>query len=174
MSNLLNDLILAPSDRLSIQLDDLRDYYYLLRWPGNHVAGGAIVLPVRAVEPDAAGAVGCERHEACLVVAAMGDAKVPDLAHLVHQWVLRRRGLLDESRSMHYGHPPPVDHVWEGVYIEDRAVVGIVRGRHAEEDRTTIRDLVSTAEVAYRDAGLVRHSAKEVRDAEAATIWAAP
>ncbi len=27
-------MVLAPSDRLSINLDDLRDYYYLLRWPG--------------------------------------------------------------------------------------------------------------------------------------------
>ncbi len=127
-------------------------------------------MSVEALEPDSAGACGRERHYACLVVAAMGDAKVPDLAQLVHLWVLRRRGLLNESRWMRYGHPPPVDHVWAGVYIEDRAVMGILRGRHAEEDRATVRDLVPAAEGACRDAGLVRHSAKEVRDTEA-TIW---
>ncbi len=48
-----------------------------------------------------------KRHYACLTAPAMGDATVPDLAQLAHQWILLRHGLLRSHRWMQYGRPPP-------------------------------------------------------------------
>ena len=40
--NMFGEIIMGPKDRLSIQLDDLRDYYYLLRWPDHMTRSGAV------------------------------------------------------------------------------------------------------------------------------------
>lgn len=98
------ELILGPRDRLSINLDDLKDYYYLLLWPPAMVVCGAMGpalsdddLVSLGLVPDGA------RHYACLTAPAMGDMKVPDLAQLVHRWVLQRGGVLAVDRGMQFG-----------------------------------------------------------------------
>ncbi len=106
----------------------------------------------------------------------MCDAKAPDLAQLAHQWVLKRRPLLPEHQWMRYGLPPPTDHIWEGMCIDDRVVVAVVRGRHFKEDTAAVATMVESAEAACAEAGLVLHEAtaaasKQVRGAEAATAW---
>ena len=111
------------------------------------------------------------RWFACLTVPAMGDSKVPDLAQMAHQWVLRRAGLLDDSRWMAFGQAPPSSHIWEGVYIDDKALIAVVRSGHAAEDEATVDRLLAAADGAYTAAGLVRHAGKQVRQAAAATVW---
>ncbi len=72
---------------------------------------------------------------------------------------------------MQYGHPVPCDHVREGVYIVDRALVAVLRRGRVDEDRKLVAELVERTESAYAEAGLVRHAAEEVRGAETAVIW---
>ena len=166
------EMILAPRDRLSIQLDDLRGYYYLLEWPAHMINSGAVgSLLTESVRDELGVAFDGVRPYACLTVPAMGDAKVPDLAQMAHQWVLRRAGLLDDSRWLAYGSAPPPSNIWEGVYIDDRAVVAIIRDGHAAADQATVAGLLERADAAYDEAGLVRHEGKRVRNAAAATIW---
>ena len=76
-----------------------------------------------------------------------------------------------DHRGTQYGHPAPCDLVWEGVYIDDRALVAILRRGRSAEDRKLVAELVERTEAAYAEAGLVRHAAKEVWGAEAAVIW---
>ena len=170
--SMFGEIIMAPKDKLSIQLDDLRDYYCLLRWPDHMTRSGAVGPALTNDDlaylglPPAPG-----RWFACLAVPAMGDSKVPDLAQMAHQWVLRRAGLLDDSRWMAFGQAPPSSHIWEGVYIDDKALVAVIRSGHAAEDEATIDRLLAAADGAYTAAGLVRHAGKQVRQAAAATVW---
>ena len=170
--NMFGEIIMGPKDRLSVQLDDLRDYYYLLRWPDHMTRSGAVGPALTDSDlaalglPPAAG-----RCFACLTVAAMGDAKVPDLAQMAHQWTLRRAGLLSDERWMAFGMAPPSSHIWEGVYIDDKAVVVVIRSGHVAEDEATVESLLATADEAYEAAGLVVHSGKRVRKAPAATVY---
>ncbi|MBM4073889.1 MAG: hypothetical protein FJ271_33965, partial [Planctomycetes bacterium] len=140
------DMILGPGDQLSINLDDLKDYYYLLRWPEPLASGSAVGPPlalddlaVLGVEVDANGHVDDSDEEADLLgwmplrkgggatmyaalrTPAMGDAKVPDIAQLAHQHVLRTAGLLQDEDWMLYGRPPPAAQSWQGVYVDDHA-----------------------------------------------------
>jgi hypothetical protein len=71
---------------------------------------------------------------------------------------------------MCYGHPPRTDHVWEGAYIDDRAVMAMIRGPSARANEEKVANLVLATEAAYSDAGLVRHAAKQLRNAETAAI----
>ena len=93
--------ILGPRDRLSMNLDDLTDYYYLLRCPPSMILCGAMGPALSDDDLVSLGRVPVgSRHYACLTAPAMGDAKVPDLAQLVHQWVLQRGGVLTADRWM--------------------------------------------------------------------------
>ncbi len=109
--NMLTELILGRGDRLSIHFDDLHDYYYLLSWPSALVKYG-VLGPLLSVEE--LGEVGLtaatEPLYACLREPAMGDAKVPDLAQLAHQFLLRKTGSLPDDRWMQYGRPVTSQH----------------------------------------------------------------
>ncbi len=49
--------------------------------------------------------------------------------------------------------------------------LGILRGEHLAGDRTTCKTLVQASEEARARAGFACHVGKEVRDAEAVTVW---
>ncbi len=79
------ELVLAPSDRLSVNVRDLQGYCYLLRWPGAMERNSSVGPPLRDEDSAALGfPVDARAWFAALRKPAMGDAKVPDLAQLVH------------------------------------------------------------------------------------------
>ncbi len=84
---MFGDLILRMEDDLHICMDAFIDHYYLLRWPGWMVAEGALGPPLETKELEALGIdVPVEGWMfACLRSPAMGDAKVPNIAQLVHR-----------------------------------------------------------------------------------------
>ncbi len=75
------EMVLAPSDRLCINLGDLRDYYYLLRWPGPMERSSTLGPALRPEDLEALGLVGVvdcdEQWFAGLRVPAVGDGKAP-------------------------------------------------------------------------------------------------
>ena len=75
-------------------------------------------------------------YYAALRVPAMGDAKAPDVAQMVHQHTLRKAGLLEDSAWMRLSHGfcAPTGRCWEGVYIDDHATVSIIRADQAVAD----------------------------------------
>ncbi len=81
------------------------------------------------------------------------------------------KGLILDSRWTHYGRLVPTRRVCEGVYIDDRAVVAVIRAGAVQKDRQLVSEIVADTEQAYAGVGLVRHQAKEIRDAESAVIW---
>jgi hypothetical protein len=145
----------------------------LLCWPGCMVTEGALGPPLETQELEALGVSVpvAGRMYACLRSPAMGDAKVPDIAQLVHQWLLRRRGLMPSDEWMQYGRPSPAGRVWQGVYIDDKVLLAVLRRAHREADLQEAKALVMQTEKAYADEGLTRHAGKEVRGAASATIW---
>ncbi len=74
---------------------------------------------------------------ACLRVPAMGDAKVSDLAQLAHQFLLRKKGVLPDTRWMQYGHPVPVEHIREG--STSTTARWLLSSGRAQRRRTKIR-----------------------------------
>jgi hypothetical protein len=74
---------------------------------------------------------------------------------------------------MRFGHGfrSPTGSLWEGVYIDDHATVGILRADSRQADLDSCRSTVLRSEVAYTDVGLTRHPGKEVRDKNKATLW---
>ncbi len=56
-----SEMVLAPSDRLSVNLDDLWDYYHLLRWPGPLQRWSALGPALRPKDLEALGLVVSER-----------------------------------------------------------------------------------------------------------------
>ncbi len=52
---MFSEMILGASDRFSAQLDDLRDYYYLLKWPEHMVSAGVVGPPLTAADVESPG-----------------------------------------------------------------------------------------------------------------------
>ncbi len=50
--SLVKELIRGPAGRLSIQLDDLREYHSLLKGPDRMIADGALGLPLTVAVPE--------------------------------------------------------------------------------------------------------------------------
>ena len=55
--------------------------------------------------------------------------------------------------------------------LDDKAVVAVIRSGHVAEDEATVERMLVTADESYAAAGLVVHSGKQVRKAQAATVW---
>ena len=56
---------------------------------------------------------------------AMGDQKAMEVAQVAHVAALQDAGVLQEGRSMAYGFAPPRGPLWEGVYCDDYAILGV-------------------------------------------------
>ena len=75
------------------------------------------------------------RYHLCLNVLAMGDLNSVDVAQATHEAVLSASGCSAAVEKLEYGKPVPRSSVWEGVYVDDHLVVGIVP-KHVVDDRS--------------------------------------
>ncbi len=65
-------------------------------------------------------------HRLALRVLGMESAKSPDIAQVAHEEVLGRFGCLAENVVLRYSDLLPAGKTFDGVYLGDRVVLGIV------------------------------------------------
>lgn len=164
--------------------DDLRNYYYALRLPGNWIRFNAVG---RRVAPELVRKFGGDfnkPYRACFRVLGMGDVNACDIAQAVHEAVLRKEGLLVPETTLVYGHPVPDGPLWEGIYLDDLLVTykqtvpypvpldGSFEPPAPQVDDPDMRR-VAAAEKAYQDAGLQRALRKSFRAETSFKAWGA-
>ena len=171
-------LILAPSDDLDINADDLKDFYCLCRWPVprlvENAVGPALTDEQRARLTEAGFDVShLSRPVALLAAPAMGDQKAAELIQVLHQFRLEEGGNLRLDERMLYGKPEPRGRLWEGAYLDDKVLVGSVsrfRTRRLADEKLVSARLASADRTYVRD-GLVKNVPKELRGLRERIVW---
>ena len=102
---------------------------------------------------------------------AMGDVNATAFAQDFHTALLREGGGLPPACTLDYRQPPPRGRVWEGVYIDDHAVVSVTgpgRGKCEEAWR-----LHNVARAQYAAAGVPDSAEKRAEGAAEFCVWGA-
>ena len=80
----------------------------------------------------------------------MGDLNSVDVAQTVHECVLRKYGCLDPKSHSKYGCPVPKCKTLEGVYVDDRLVVGIVPSAQINQHVGPDADILAASRAGYK------------------------
>ena len=65
----------------------------------------------------------------------MGDLNSVDISQTTHECILNAAGCLAADCKLEYGSPVPKGKVWEGVYVDDYLIIGIV-DKHLVEQKS--------------------------------------
>ena len=180
------ELFVTKGQTLSISTDDAKDFFYLLRWPQARIDETVVGLDLRASDLLAEGVdyeVDYLRQRGngtialALAAPAMGDQKASETAQIVHQHCLREAGCLRGDGWLTYGLPPPSGRVVEGVYSDDRVVLGICDASDdgtplaGDPTRTATLERVAAGHAAYKRVGIQRKPEKSQYDVREAVVW---
>jgi len=174
------DIFMTAGSRLTINLADASDFYYLFEWGRERALDTIVGWPIYPLSLLGAGATrdvdGLRAlppvpHSLYLRSPAMGDQKAAGLTQVAHQHILRDNGGLGDAQWLSFGWAPPRGNIFQGVYIDDGAVVGVYEPDDADRVRGDVRAERARSMDAYQRAGIIMKAEKEVVDAAEATVW---
>ena len=170
--SLLTQIRLGPGEVLRGSGDDLSNYFYLLSNPPNWRHRCAIGRPFYGRELPGSGLASDERFFLGLKVWAMGDHNSVDVAQVTHEHILANAGGLRKGEQLVYGKPVGRGKTFEGVYIDDHLVVGVVP-REVADDPGSNHDsvLLEASREAYAKLGLPCSKSKSFTRATRFTAW---
>ena len=112
-------MLLGDTQYLRASGDDLRNFYYTLRFPEKWVRYNSFG---RRVDPEVVQRHGGDRsvpYRLCFRVLGMGDRNGCAIAQATHEAILKKGGLLEPQETLVYGKAAPSRDLWQGVYIDD-------------------------------------------------------
>eukprot|EP00971_Amphidinium_carterae_P347785 6489977-Amphidinium_carterae.1 len=198
------DMMVPKDATFRISAEDAADYYHGLRHPPVRIWETAVGPPVGAwqLSPKGLQIAGGSNYQhthalldLCLAAPAMGDAKSPHIAQMVHQHVLlgARDPMssdwecesspvghpLTPARWMTYGYPTPADVHWSGAYV-DNFVLASIESSTLQRLRVWGRDfgaehraIVSKVRAEYSKVGIQRKQEKAEEELTSNDIWGA-
>jgi len=106
--------------------DDLSSFFYLLENPPATRRFCAVGRKFRGSDEPALGLAPSGEYYLALRVWAMGDHNSVDVAQACHEDVLRAGGAYKFDSILTYGDPLPATGLFQGIYIDDLAVMALV------------------------------------------------
>ena len=146
----LTQIRLEANEHVRGSGDDLSNYFYLLSHQPNWRSRSAFGRVFAGAEAAALGGDPGARYHLCLNIVAMGDLNSVDVAQATHEGVLTASGCLAAAEKLEYGNPVPRSSVWEGVYVDDHLVVGIVPKHKVAEESGPDYDLILRSREGYK------------------------
>ena len=102
------------------------------------------------MEAEEVGGDSSMRYHLCLTVVPMGDLNGVDIAQHTHESILENHGCLVPGTVIRYGKELPQGLVWEGVYVDDHLVLGVVRKHDAKRASGEDVDFIHRSWGAYK------------------------
>ena len=186
----LVDFHLEPGQVGRFSTKDLENYYHLIAVSEERTFSNCIgpPVPVRSLRqcPNAWGRlvrrVGRSRVQRLVDdggvafpaqrTLPMGDVNAVDIAQAAHMNLLRRGGCLGSESLFTYRRSPPRGDLWEGVVVDDYAILMRASSRVAGAEDPDVQ-AERAAEAAYATSGATEHKGKRKSQITEGVLWGA-
>ena len=152
---MLCHLRLQPWEDIRASGFDISNFFYNLKNPRcwrKRTAFGRVFSGNEALE---LGGDPEKRYHLALRVWGMGDLNSVDVAQCTHEGILESGGAFSRERQMVYGRPLPRQKVFQGIYIDDHLIFGVVpRSRVNDPEAADDTEVVAKTRSCYEGANL--------------------
>ena len=173
--------MIPPGSSIRGSSDDLVSFFYTLEhlesWRKRNVVGTPVSgsdYPCFVDDPD-------QMYMLAFKVVCMGDSNAVDLAQETHLNALQNKGCMDDSELLEFSRTFPAGPTYEGLYIDDHAILQLVRnrasgrllthGERKEDPPPRDKHLLTISREAYVEAGWARSNDKAQEFQGNFTIW---
>ena len=179
----LCDLLLEAREEVRIWLSDLPNYYYTFRvssdrmrtnaW-GNPIArSDAMAHPSAWAALERRGEAGGEWFYRAANTLPMGDTNAVEFGQGAHVGMLLGAGGMQPGEALQAEKPGPRGPVWQGVVLDDHAIIARVCPSSAGAALQRARELWASSQEAYTAEGLTPVPEKCLVEAPAGRVWGA-